>query len=82
MANHPLSNGLSADEATARLAHFGPNHLNQVQQRSVLLQYLAHFRNPLVVVLLVASAISWQACKQTYLWKAEGRAKSLFCFLC
>ena len=58
MNNHPVSTGLSSEEASARLVRYGHNRLNQVRQRAVLFQYLAHFRNPLVVVLLAASAIS------------------------
>lgn len=50
--------GLSAGEAKARLARFGPNLFRDRQQRSLLRQYLRRFRNPLVIILLVASAIS------------------------
>ncbi len=51
-------NGLSSDEADARLRQFGANRLAPATQRSVLLQFLAHFRNPLVLILLAASGIS------------------------
>ncbi len=50
--------GLSAADASARLAQYGPNDINQVQQRHVVVQYLIHFRNPLVIILLVAIVIS------------------------
>ncbi len=36
----------------------GPNLFRQRQERSLLLQYLSRFRNPLVIILLVASAVS------------------------
>ncbi len=49
--------GLSSFEAAACLAQFGPNQLRPHKQ-SVVLQFLSRFRNPLVLVLLVASAIS------------------------
>ena len=49
--------GLTSLDAAARLAQFGPNQLRPHRQ-SVVLQFLSRFRNPLVLVLLVASAIS------------------------
>ncbi|MBY4599960.1 magnesium-translocating P-type ATPase [bacterium BD-1] len=49
--------GLTSAEAAARLARFGPNQL-KVHRQSVLLQFLARFRNPLVLILLAASVIS------------------------
>jgi len=50
--------GLTSSEAADRLYQFGKNRLLPATQRAVLLQFLAHFRNPLVIVLLVASGIS------------------------
>ena len=50
--------GLSGGEAKARLARFGPNLFRERQERSLLLQYLTRFKNPLVIILLVASAVS------------------------
>ena len=50
--------GLSGAEAAARLARFGPNLIHGERKRALLLQFLAKFRNPLVIILLVASAIS------------------------
>ena len=54
----PPATGLSQSEAASRLAHFGPNVLRNAQQRAVLLQFLAQFKNPLVIILLVASVIT------------------------
>ncbi len=54
----PLSTGLSSAEAAARINQYGPNQLKPARQRAILLQFLAHFRNPLVLVLLAASGIS------------------------
>jgi P-type Mg2+ transporter len=53
-----MEGGLSSGEAKVRLARFGPNVFRERQEKSLLLQYLAHFKNPLVVILLVASAVS------------------------
>jgi Mg2+-importing ATPase len=50
--------GLSQVEARARLARFGPNLFRERREKSLLLQYLSRFRNPLVIILLVASAVS------------------------
>ena len=50
--------GLSGREAKARLASNGPNQLGEHQQKSLALQYLSRFRNPLVLILLAASAVS------------------------
>ena len=50
--------GLTQSEAASRLAQYGPNVLRKAQQRAVLLQFLAQFNNPLVIILLVASAIT------------------------
>ena len=50
--------GLSGAEAKARLARFGPNRFRVRPEKSLLLQYLIRFKNPLVLILLVASAVS------------------------
>ena len=50
--------GLSQREAKARNARFGPNTLRDHGERPLLVQYLGHFKNPLVMVLLAASAVS------------------------
>ncbi len=50
--------GLTSTEAKARLATFGPNTFSDLQTKSLLYQYLQRFKNPLVIILLIASAIS------------------------
>ncbi len=50
--------GLSSSEAIDRLLKVGPNTLRPSQKRALFLQFLARFKNPLVIILLVASAIS------------------------
>ena len=54
----PLMNGLSRAEAAGQLKQHGPNRLQPATQRAVALQFLTHFKNPLVLVLLAASAVS------------------------
>ena len=50
--------GLSSAEAAARLAQFGPNLIHGERKKSLFFQFLAKFRNPLVIILLTASALS------------------------
>src|ERR1700730_3587514 len=50
--------GLSGVEAARRLAVYGPNEPAPVRRLSALVQLFYLFANPLVVILLVASAIS------------------------
>ena len=50
--------GLSSDEALKRLRRIGPNVLRPRRERAVVLQLLARFQNPLILLLLVASGIS------------------------
>lgn len=50
--------GLSESEAHSRITQFGPNTLRDHGERPLLIQYLSHFKNPLVMVLLAASAVS------------------------
>lgn len=50
--------GLSSAEAAAPLACFGPNLIHAERKRALLLQFLAKLRNPLVIILLTASALS------------------------
>jgi P-type Mg2+ transporter len=50
--------GLDATEAQSRLETFGPNDAAVVKQSPLWLQFLSRFRNPLVIILLVASGLS------------------------
>ncbi len=50
--------GLTGLAAAARLRQYGPNRLQPARQRALLLQFLAHLKNPLVLVLLAASVLS------------------------
>ncbi|MGZ3797647.1 MAG: magnesium-translocating P-type ATPase [Pseudobdellovibrionaceae bacterium] len=51
------SQGLSSEEANRKLIEFGPNTLKADSQRP-LRQFLSRFANPLVLILLAASAVS------------------------
>ena len=50
--------GLSSSEAADRLKQVGPNMLRPTKKRALLIQFLARFKNPLVIILLCASAVS------------------------
>ena len=52
------SAGLDALGAKSRLAKYGPNDAATGKPTPLWLKFLARFRNPLVIVLLVASALS------------------------
>ncbi|MBI3492448.1 MAG: HAD-IC family P-type ATPase, partial [Acidobacteria bacterium] len=52
------SQGLTTAEAARLLAQFGPNEPAPVRRLPVVVQLLHLFANPLVLILLVASAIS------------------------
>ncbi len=50
--------GLTSGEARSRLGRYGPNDAATVQRSPLILQFLARFRNPLIIILLVASGLS------------------------
>lgn len=53
-----LPAGLSQREARARIKQFGNNTLRTHGKQLLIIQYLNHFKNPLVMILLAASAVS------------------------
>jgi Mg2+-importing ATPase len=50
--------GFSSAEAAARLTTQGPNRISDQPRRRLLLNFLARFRNPLILMLLAAAAVS------------------------
>ena len=50
--------GLSGAEAARRLEEYGPNLIHGERKKALALQFLAKFKNPLVIILLTASALS------------------------
>ncbi len=50
--------GLTSNEAEDRLAQYGPNELAHKKKRLLILEFLARFKNPLIVILLFAGVIS------------------------
>lgn len=51
--------GLTEIEAAKRLQELGSNNISANKQKSEILELLFHFRSPLVIILLVASIISF-----------------------
>ncbi len=50
--------GLDTAAARSRLRQFGPNDAAAEKRSPLLLQFLSRFRNPLIIILLMASALS------------------------
>jgi Mg2+-importing ATPase len=55
---HADAGGLGVAEAAARLQRYGPNAFDGVQRAGVLGLYANQFKSPLVLILIVASAVS------------------------
>ncbi len=51
-------NGLSPSEVIARQKQFGKNMISEKKEVGVVLEFLSHFNNPLVLILLAAASIS------------------------
>ena len=50
--------GLSASQASSRLANHGPNRLPEAKGRNPVLRFLAHFHNLLIYVLLASALVT------------------------
>jgi P-type Ca2+ transporter type 2C len=50
--------GLSKDEAARRLEEYGPNKLESKKRKSFLSMFLAQFKSFMIIILLIAAAIS------------------------
>jgi Mg2+-importing ATPase len=50
--------GLSTQEASGRLARLGCNSLEEKKKLNLFLEFLSHFKNPLIIILLIASVVS------------------------
>jgi Mg2+-importing ATPase len=55
---HTSPQGLTADEARRRLSVYGPNEPPRAERRSLVLELVTLLANPLVLILLAASAVS------------------------
>jgi Mg2+-importing ATPase len=51
-------NGLSSEEVEKRLKIYGYNELAKRKKRAAVIEFLLHFRSPLIIILLMAGLIS------------------------
>jgi P-type Ca2+ transporter type 2C len=58
------SSGLEASEASRRMSIYGPNTLKE-EKRSVWVMFLEQFKSPIVIVLIIAAALSLGVGKYT-----------------
>lgn len=56
---HTHKTGLTEAEAHHRLSHFGKNILADDKRRTLLLEFLSKFNNPLIIILIIASIVSF-----------------------
>ncbi|MEM3377399.1 MAG: magnesium-translocating P-type ATPase [Candidatus Bathyarchaeia archaeon] len=50
--------GLSSEEAEKRLRIYGRNELAKKKKRAAIVEFLSHFRSPLIIILMIAGLIS------------------------
>ena len=55
---HSSAKGLSSHEARARLDTYGPNTIRSETRRNPIIEFLKHFNSPIIILLMVAAAIS------------------------
>ncbi|MBQ7839257.1 MAG: cation-translocating P-type ATPase [Lachnospiraceae bacterium] len=51
-------NGLSGEEAKARLEKYGPNKLKDAEKPTLLQRFLEQLKDPMLIILMVAAAVS------------------------
>ena len=52
------ANGLSSQQAVQRLEKYGPNRLKEAQKISVFRRFLNQLKDPMLIILMVAAAVS------------------------
>src|SRR3989339_2133528 len=51
--------GLTHEEAKKRLKVFGLNSVAEEKKSGVIIEFLSHFKNPLILILIVAAGLSF-----------------------
>ena len=69
--------GLTEEEVLASRARYGANQLSPVPKPSVWRLYLQKFRDPMILILLVALVLSFGIAFYNYGWQGEGGAAFL-----
>ena len=52
------ANGLGSRQAAQRLEKYGPNRLKEAQKISVFRRFLNQLKDPMLIILMVAAAVS------------------------
>ena len=52
------ANGLSTQQAKARLEQYGPNKLQQAQKPTLLQRFIQQLKDPMLIILLIAAGVS------------------------
>ena len=55
---HTSAQGLTPEEAEARLAKYGPNKLKEAEKPSVFQRFLTQLKDPMLLILIAAAAVS------------------------
>ncbi|MCX6682262.1 MAG: cation-transporting P-type ATPase, partial [Methanoregula sp.] len=55
---HTSPQGLSFDEVVVRRASYGPNEVVRQREMAIFRQFLRQLKNPLIIILLIASVLS------------------------
>ncbi|MGA8849641.1 MAG: magnesium-translocating P-type ATPase [Dehalococcoidia bacterium] len=50
--------GFSTEEVERRLETYGANEIAKRERRSIVIEFLSHFRSPLVIILIIAAIVS------------------------
>ena len=54
-----LESGLSNEQASQRLAKYGPNKLNEKKKKTNLQRFLDQFKDVMIIILLIAAVVSF-----------------------
>jgi len=50
--------GLTTEEVESRLETYGPNEIAKKERGSIFIEFLSHFKSPLVIILIIAAIVS------------------------
>ncbi|MGD0780946.1 MAG: magnesium-translocating P-type ATPase [Dehalococcoidales bacterium] len=52
------TSGLTTEEAENRLETYGSNEVSQKRKKSVIIEFLSHFKSPVTIILIIAAILS------------------------